>query len=1064
MKQKHLFALCLFLASAVRGFAQLDLDPFPSGALGYPPGVRATEIKTDLNRPAPNLVEGREFREPRSVAVDPASGAIYVADTGNNRVLAWRNAESFNGAPTADLVIGQRDFYSSRAEGPGGSLESGLTSPTSVAVDPSGHLFVVDTGNNRILRYPRPFDQQQQPILADFVIGQPNLNSRTANQGGLSARSIATTSGNTAFVASILFDAAGNLYFTDAGNHRVLRYGADAIGPGAANQPNANLVLGQADFTSAERPNLTATNRLSVRDRLREPSSVALDEGGRVYVADALNRVLVFDPASGQGQLFNGMAARRVMGAVVLSPGEQLPPINERGLGIVAAGNQWLAPQGVFTIGNVPFVVDTYANRILRYPVYQDWAQETPALPSPVAEAVIGQNAMRSDRIIIHRDRSEPGADTLWLPAFAIFAQGQLFVADTNNNRILVFPDISTGPEAVAGPPYAATRVLGQPGMSNRAVNMIEGREFHFSKINPANTAQRVAGAGIAIDENSNPPRLYVADPGNNRVLGFADARKIQNGEFATVVIGQPGFFRSLVNSPTNDPEAPGATGLFSPTDVAVDSDGNLYVADSGNGRVLRFPRPFDQEAGTQTADLVLGQLDFTSRNFDPSERTMRSPQGLDITIEGDLLVSDGAHHRVLLFRRDPATKTFTSGQAAAKVFGQPDFRSSGSGTGLDKFSRPAGVSTDTSARLFVCDSGNNRVVVFGDIRFAAAAGTPAVFAIGGLSTPQSVHVSAATGMSWVTDWISDRTTGFQRTVLFPAFDKLITEGPSIEGQVFSLGPLAVTEDPFGNLLVADALNRVVAHYPKFTGANNANGIRRFAPGMIASITFPRVDAIEAAVTPGIPWVKELSGIQVLFGGGPVPLHYAGPAGFNPNLNQINFLIPNDAPTNQAIEMVVVRAATGRILATSLVQLDLASPGIYYKPDIRPNQAAVINAKDGTVNSPANPAARGDYISIFATGVGFVEGAPPAGAAPGGPVWAPRSGLRVFFHSRWIDGTDESMIQYTGLSPEFPGVWQINVKVPDYIPPNTDSAAILVTMYDRVSQNPELAPTVVAVK
>jgi len=53
-------------------------------------------------------------------------------------------------------------------------------------------------------------------------------------------------------------------------------------------------------------------------------------------------------------------------------------------------------------------------------------------------------------------------------------------------------------------------------------------------------------------------------------------------------------------------------------------------------------------------------------------------------------------------------------------------------------------------------------------------------------------------------------------------------------------------------------------------------------------------------------------------------------------------------------------------------------------------QAAVVNAADGTVNSPANPAAAGSYISIYATGQGFVQGAPADGDIPRGGWHRPR--------------------------------------------------------------------------
>ena len=75
-----------------------------------------------LNPPtsgAPNLIEGRELNTPLGMAFAPSGGPMYVADTSNNRVLAWRNPASLTKGNQADMVIGQRDFYSNAPAGTG---------------------------------------------------------------------------------------------------------------------------------------------------------------------------------------------------------------------------------------------------------------------------------------------------------------------------------------------------------------------------------------------------------------------------------------------------------------------------------------------------------------------------------------------------------------------------------------------------------------------------------------------------------------------------------------------------------------------------------------------------------------------------------------------------------------------------------------------------------------------------------------------------------------------------------------------------------------------------------
>src|SRR6185312_3366883 len=133
-----------------------------------------------LNPPtsgASNLIEGRELNTPLGIAFARSGGPLYVADTANNRVLAWRNPGSLTKGNQADKVIGQRDFFSNAVQGPGRDLSAGLTLPSSVAVDAAGNLYVLDTANNRILRYPNPFNQTTDPLSVDLVIGQKTQSS-----------------------------------------------------------------------------------------------------------------------------------------------------------------------------------------------------------------------------------------------------------------------------------------------------------------------------------------------------------------------------------------------------------------------------------------------------------------------------------------------------------------------------------------------------------------------------------------------------------------------------------------------------------------------------------------------------------------------------------------------------------------------------------------------------------------------------------------------------------------------------------------------------------------------
>jgi uncharacterized protein (TIGR03437 family) len=1031
MKKTSLSISTLLLAVPFCLQAQLILNPNPSRMIGQ---VRPLQFRGDQM----NLVEGRELNNPQAVAIDTTSTpvAVYVADTGNNRVLGWRDAANFANGAMADIVVGQRDLISTLPLGPGTTLTSGLRAPTGIAVDGSGRLFVLDAGNNRILRFPRPFSQPDDLKLPDLVIGQNSTGANAPNQGGVvSAKTLSfpvleIVSDFKIYVGFLLFDSQGNLWVTDSANHRVLRYPAARVGDGATNGPDADLVLGQTDFGTAT-PSQPASgqNPKLVKGKLSFPFGLAFDRVGRLFVADSLSRVLVFAP---NPQI--GIEAVRVMGVVVQVSGQPAPTVvNDTGLAL---------PMGITVINNTPLVLDTFNHRIARFDPVDLWPAETPEKPSPAAKAVIGQGSFVSNVAArANGGRPEPTNGTLYLPVQAVFSptnNGETFVVDLFNNRVLVFPDLSSGPPLLTtGPPYEARRVLGQIAFDYRSPNLVEGREMNHPQ-------------HMAVDTAANPPILYVADTFNNRILGYRDVRKLRPGDSADLVIGQPDFFRTVGNYPNNDANLPTASSLLQPGAVAVDGEGNLWVADTYNSRVLRFPKPFDVRQTLQRADIVIGQSDFTSKNTDATARTLARPGGIAVTFEGNLLVSDWAHNRVLFYRTPLA-----SGMAASAVYGQPDFASSAPGVQPNRFNGPRHISIDTDGRFYVADSGNGRVAIYSNPLYLGLDPSPA-FTLPGLNSPQGTAVSSWTGEIWVAE------AGSNRTLRYPRFDQLITGGAQPTDGInvpAGLGVAAVALDPFGNLLIADSGSRISIHFPALYSTNAANYLPRLSPGMYATLK-PVPGASFGEETKFFtdvafpPMTKTLGDIQVLVADQPAPLSYVSPI-------QINVFVPMNAPSSGTVEIQVVRVSTGQILASFPVQMDVASPGLFTFNASGTGPLAALN-QDNTVNTASNPIARGQVIQLFATGQGFVPGAAPDGQPSSGLVstqWLPRV----------VIGTDfvaDSDIQYSGLAPGLVGLWQINVRIPDKVAP-ASAVTVVVVQRDIPSNNPQVPAqirTTIAVK
>jgi sugar lactone lactonase YvrE len=146
------------------------------------------------------------------------------------------------------------------------------------------------------------------------------------------------------------------------------------------------------------------------------------------------------------------------------------------------------------------------------------------------------------------------------------------------------------------------------------------------------------------------------------------------------------------------------ASTLCWPTNLTFDADGNLWIADYEN-RVLEFKPPF---VTGQSASIVLGQKDFASRVQGAGAAGLSIPSGVAFDKAGNLWLSDSGNWRVLEF-----SAPFSNGQAASLVLGYPDFTATVNNNLQSSLSTPLGLAFDDAGNLFVVDSGDSRVLVF---------------------------------------------------------------------------------------------------------------------------------------------------------------------------------------------------------------------------------------------------------------------------------------------------------------------------------------------------------------
>ncbi len=285
---------------------------------------------------------------------------------------------------------------------------------------------------------------------------------------------------------------------------------------------------------------------------------------------------------------------------------------------------------------------------------------------------------------------------------------GRAYVWDSGNSRILGI-DLA---KCYAGEgPCSADVVLGQPSGYDHSACNADGafQNFPFRTLAGPDTLCGMPDTAISPSEEhtyvtmavNDDGDLFVPDSHNNRVLKYEDP--FENDAVADQVWGQEDFTGILCNE--GNFVAPTAETLcfHSFTNrlrlnrygngVAVDSEGNLWVADGGNNRVLRFPTDPGTDTTAKTADLVLGQPGFDTARPGTSLQGMHAPSAVAIGRDGSVYVADTFNNRVVMFE-----PPLLSGMSATRVFGS-------------QFKRPTSLAIDPGGGgLWVNDTGNSMI------------------------------------------------------------------------------------------------------------------------------------------------------------------------------------------------------------------------------------------------------------------------------------------------------------------------------------------------------------------
>jgi uncharacterized protein (TIGR03437 family) len=476
---------------------------------------------------------------PEGIAVD-SRGNLFISDHGNNRV----RKVSPNGIITTVAGNGSAGF-----SGDGGPATSAqLYGTFAVAVDDADNLFIEDHDNWRIRKV-------SGGIITTFAGGGAGLGD-----GGPG------TSAMVGPAAGLALDSAGDLFIADTGRFRIRKVATDGI---------ITTIAGTGTPASS-----FSGDGGSAIDATMDPSAVAVDDSGALFIADRLNHRVRKVSADGTITTIAGNGAQGFSGDAGPAVSAQLESPRSLAMGL----------DGSLFIADTDRIRKVSSNGTISTVAGGGTLPGGAADGGPATGAQIDPWSVAADKL------------------------GNLFIADTSHNRIrrvspdgtitAVAGDGTAGPTGDGGP--AASATLSYPtavAVDSEGSLFIADGAIRVRKVSPDGIIRTVAGggsgncyldgvqatsillcyaSGLAVDSAGN---LFISTSGFDEGPYDERVRKLAPDGIITTVAGAgPGGF-------SGDGGLAVDAQLSGPSGMAVDFAGNVYVADEGNG-VVRILRP----------------------------------------------------------------------------------------------------------------------------------------------------------------------------------------------------------------------------------------------------------------------------------------------------------------------------------------------------------------------------------------------------------------------------------------------------------------------------------------
>jgi len=599
-----------------------------------------------------------ELAYPTGVALD-ASGNLYISDSGNERVRVV-NTQGGNItvlgvtiAPGHIATVAGNGLYGDT--GDGGAATSAAVTPDGVAVDGTGNLYIVD--NDLSHSVVRKVDATTAIITTVAGTGPYGYSG----DGG------PATAAQLFGPTWAAVDAAGILYISDTSNYRIR-----AVNTQSSSVTVLGVTIGPGDIVTVAgngTQGTTGDGGAATSAQLGGVGAIAVDTAGNLYIADS-NSVV---PISRIRKVDSG-------GTITTVAGNGTP--GDTGDGGAATSAEIECGEGVaFVAGNL-FFSDYNRVREVSGGIINTVAGN--GTPGQLASGFYPQGGAG-----FSGDAGSATAAQLTTPyAAAVDAAGNLYFADTDNNRIRVVNMQATGNITVQGVSISAGNIATVAG---------NGTSGYSGDGGPATSAKINTPNGLAVDTLGN---LYFTDPSDAVVRMVNSA-----GTIGRVAGGGAG----------GDGGAATSAALSNPSGVAVDASGNLYIADTNDSRIRLVnmqPSSSITVFGVTVApgDIATvagnGTLGYSGDGGLATSAALYYPRAVAVDASGNLYIADGINSRIR--RVDASTAIITT------VAGNGSLGDTGDGGPATsaKIYYPEAVAVDASGNFYIGDLYGYRVRV----------------------------------------------------------------------------------------------------------------------------------------------------------------------------------------------------------------------------------------------------------------------------------------------------------------------------------------------------------------